>query len=45
MGADRVIEASKNDPDTGDHYRAKAGELIKQAEDLYELVEADNLWQ
>ena len=45
LGADKVIEASRNDPETGEHYRAKANELIKQAEDLYELVEADSLWQ
>lgn len=45
LGAEKVIEASRNDPETGEHYRAKANELIKQAEDLYELVEADSLWQ
>ncbi len=44
LGAERVTEASKNDPDTGDQYRARAAKLSKQAADLYELAEADELW-
>lgn len=44
LGAEKVKEASVNDPRTGDHYRAEADKLAKQAEDLYELVEADSLW-
>ena len=45
LGAEKVREASVNDPDTGDHYRAKADQLAKQAEDLYEIAEADQFWQ
>ena len=44
LGAEKVKQASVNDPDTGDLYRARADKLAKQAEDLYELVEADQFW-
>lgn len=44
LGAEKVHEASQNDPDTGEQYRARADKLAKQAEDLYELVESDTLW-
>ena len=44
LGADQVINASSKDPETGEHYRAKAWRLQKQAEDLYEIVEADQFW-
>jgi hypothetical protein len=44
LGAEKVHEASQNDPDTGEHYRAKAEQLQKQAEDLYEIVESDQFW-
>lgn len=45
LGAEKVREASVNDPDTGDHYRAKADQLARQAENLYEIAEADQFWQ
>lgn len=44
LGADRVTQASENDPETGDLYRQRAATLVKQAEDLYEIVEADQFW-
>ena len=44
LGADQVIQASENDPVSGEKYRAKASGLQKQAEDLYEIVESDTFW-
>jgi hypothetical protein len=45
LGAEKVKEASVNDPDTGEEYRARADQLAKRAEDLYEIAQADQFWE